>query len=91
MIWRDSVRDGLSPAIDTEDRMWYAMLVPVVGYVLEAITGAALALRLDVGCTALAVAVGVLMVASIHNAWDITMDHHAATGMNLRELLQPSR
>jgi hypothetical protein len=72
LIWRDTVRDGLNAAIDLEDRTWY-VLIPVVGYLLEATTGTALALRLEVGCTALAVAVGVLMVASIHNAWDITI------------------
>jgi hypothetical protein len=72
LIWRDSVRDGLNAAIDLEDRTWY-VLVPVVGYLLEAATGVALALRLDPGCTALAFAVGVLMVAGIHNAWDITI------------------
>jgi hypothetical protein len=72
LIWRDSVRDGLNAAIDWEDRIWY-VLVPVVGYLLEVATGAVLALRLDPGCTALALAVGVLMVAGIHNAWDITI------------------
>jgi hypothetical protein len=72
LIWRDSVRDGLNASIDLEDRIWY-VLVPVVGYVLETATGAALTLRLDPGCAALALAVGVLMVAGIHNAWDITI------------------
>jgi hypothetical protein len=73
LIWRDTVRDSqLIAAIDLEDRIWY-LLVPVVGYLLEAATGVALALRLDRGCTALAFAVGVLMVAGIHNAWDITI------------------
>jgi hypothetical protein len=59
-------------AIDLEDRIWY-LLVPVIGYLLEAATGVALSLRLDPGCTAVAFAVGVLMVAGIHNAWDITI------------------
>jgi hypothetical protein len=72
LIWRDSVQDGLNAAIDLEDRTWY-VVVPVIGYLLEAGTGAALAFRYDVGCTALALAVGVLMVAGIHNAWDITI------------------
>jgi hypothetical protein len=73
LIWRDTVRDSrLIAAIDLEDRIWY-LLIPVVGYLMEAATGVALALRLDPGCTAVAVAVGVLMVAGIHNAWDITI------------------
>jgi hypothetical protein len=73
LIWRDTVRDSqLIAAIDLEDRIWY-LLIPVVGYLLEAATGVALALRLNPGCTAVAVAVGVLMVAGVHNAWDITI------------------
>jgi hypothetical protein len=72
VIWRDSVRDGLSSAIDMEDRVWYVM-IPVIGYLLEAATGAALVLRLNLGCISLALAAGVLMVAGIHNAWDITI------------------
>ena len=72
LAWRDTVRDGLIAAIDLEDRIWY-LLIPVVGYLLEAATGVALALRLNPGCTAVAVAVAVLMVAGMHNAWDITI------------------
>lgn len=73
LIWRDTVRDShLIAAIDLEDRIWY-LLVPVIGYLLETATGVALILRLDPGCTALAFAVGALMVAGIHNAWDITI------------------
>jgi len=73
LIWRDTVRDSLLvAAVDLEDRIWY-LLIPVVGYLLETATGVAFGLRLDSGCTALAFAVGVLMVAGIHNAWDITI------------------
>jgi modulator of FtsH protease len=70
--WRDSVRDGLSARIDLEDRSWYAV-APAIGYVLEAAAGVALLLRLDLGCAALAVATGALMLVAIHNAWDITV------------------
>jgi hypothetical protein len=73
LIWRDTVRDSLLiAAIDLEDRIWY-FLIPVVGYLLECATGVALALRMNPGCIAMALAVGVLMVAGIHNAWDITI------------------
>ncbi len=73
LVWRDTVRDRqLIAAIDLEDRIWY-IFVPVVGYVLEAATGVTLLLRPDLGCTALPLAVGVLIVAGIHNAWDITI------------------
>jgi hypothetical protein len=70
--WRDSVRDGLSARIDLEDRTWYAV-APAVGYVLEAGAGVTLMLRLDLGCAALAVATGALLLVAIHNAWDITV------------------
>jgi hypothetical protein len=73
LIARDTVRDSrLMAAIDLEDRTWY-MLVPVVGYVLETATGVALAFRFASGSVALAFAVAVLMIAGIHNAWDITI------------------
>ena len=73
LIWRDTVRDTLLiAAIDLEDRIWY-LLIPVIGYLLEAATGVALALRLEPAFATVSVAVGVLMVAGIHNAWDITI------------------
>lgn len=72
LVWRDMVREGLNASIDLEDRIWY-VAVPVVGYLLEAGTGVTLALRLDLGCAALALAMGVLMLAGVHNAWDITI------------------
>jgi len=72
LAWRDSVRQGLSAKIDLEDRLWYAV-APALGYVVEAGAGGALILRLPFGCAVLAVAVGLLMLAAIHNAWDITV------------------
>lgn len=72
MMWRDSVHDGLTARIDTEDRIWY-VLFPILAYLLASASGVALALRLEPGCTTLAVAAGVLMAAGIHNAWDITI------------------
>jgi hypothetical protein len=72
LAWRDTVRDGLIAAIDLEDRTWY-LIMPIVGYLLEAGSGVALALRLDQGCAALALSIGLLLVVGIHNAWDITV------------------
>ena len=69
---RDTVTDGLIAKIDLEDRIWYLVL-PIVGYSLVAGSGAALALRLDLGCPALAVSMGLLLAVGIHNAWDITV------------------
>jgi hypothetical protein len=72
LIWRDMVRDGLNTSIDLEDRIWY-VAIPVVGYLLETAAGVTLAMRLDIGPAVLAVAMGTLMAAGIHNAWDITV------------------
>jgi hypothetical protein len=69
---RDTISDGLIAKIDLEDRTWYLVL-PIVGYLFVAGSGAALALRLDQGCIALAVSMGLLLAVGIHNAWDITV------------------
>ena len=72
LTWRDAVRDGLSAKIDLDDRIWYAVL-PAVGYLFETASGVTLALRVDLGCLALAVSMGLLLIIGIHNAWDITL------------------
>jgi hypothetical protein len=72
LTWADTVRDGLASKIDLEDRLWYA-LGPVMGYAIEVGAGAALMLRLPIGGPLLAVAMGTLLLVSIHNAWDITI------------------
>jgi len=68
----DTVRDGLIAKIDLEDRTWY-LVMPIVGYLFEAGSGVTLALRLDQGCPALALAMGLLLLVGVHNAWDITV------------------
>jgi hypothetical protein len=72
MALRDAVRDGLVKQIQLDDRIWY-MALPVVGYLFEAVSGLVLALGLDMGCVALALSMGLLLVVGIHNAWDITV------------------
>jgi hypothetical protein len=72
LAWRDTLRDGLFASLDLEDRVWY-MVLPLVGYVLVTASGGMLALRLDLGCAALALSTGMLMAVGIHNAWDITV------------------
>jgi hypothetical protein len=69
---RDTMRDGLSVRIAWDDRLWY-MTLPIIAYLFETASGALLAVRLDLGCVALALAVGILLVIGIHNAWDITV------------------
>jgi hypothetical protein len=72
LTWRDMVQDGLNRSLDWDDRAWYAVL-PVVNYLFEAATGVALALRCEAGVDALAMAMGILLVVGLHNAWDITV------------------
>lgn len=72
MTWADAFRDGLVPRIDLEDRLWYA-IGPVIGYGLETGAGLAVVLCQRSGFAALAVAMGVLLLVAIHNAWDITI------------------
>ncbi|MDT7555432.1 MAG: hypothetical protein QOI16_4243 [Pseudonocardiales bacterium] len=72
VTWRDTVRDGLSKRIDLEDRIWYAFM-PVLGYLLETASGLTLFGRLDLGCSAVALSMGILLLIGIHNAWDITI------------------
>ncbi len=72
LTWRDAVRDGMSKSIAWDDRIWYAVL-PAIGYMLEAASGVCLTLRSALGCVALALSLGLLLVIGIHNAWDITL------------------
>lgn len=58
-------------AVDIVDRLFYG-LVPVVGYLLVAIAGFLLLLRLGTaGADLLAAALITLLFAGIHNAWDM--------------------
>jgi hypothetical protein len=72
LAWRDTLRDSLLALMDLEDRVWYIVL-PFIGYACVAASGVTLALRLDIGCVALALSAGLLMAVGIHNAWDITV------------------
>ena len=72
LVIRDTVRDGLTKSIDLEDRVWYAAL-PVIGYVSMIVAGVAMTRDIAWGELALAVSSGLLLVAGIRNAWDITV------------------
>jgi hypothetical protein len=72
VAWRDAVRDGLTVKLDLDDRLWYAA-GPPAGYMLEAAAGLALIVRPELGCAALAAAMGALLLVALHNAWDITV------------------
>ncbi|MCW3476565.1 hypothetical protein [Limobrevibacterium gyesilva] len=72
VAWRDLVRGGRIASVDWEDRIWYAVL-PVIGYLSETGAGVGLAMHVDLGCAILALALGILLVVAIHNAWDMTV------------------
>ena len=69
---RDSVRDGLIASVDREDRIWYGVL-PLLAYLAEIGAGATLARGVSAGSAVLAGSIGLLLLAGIHNAWDITV------------------
>jgi hypothetical protein len=71
-VWVRMGRGGFTARIDLADRFWYA-LSPVAGHVL--LVAAALmllVLRDGHGLEVLAIAVVLLLLAGIRNAWDIT-------------------
>jgi hypothetical protein len=72
IAWRDLLRDGTIARIDWEDRIWYSV-VPVIGYLGETGAGVTLAIHLELGCAILAFSLGVLLLAAMHNAWDMTV------------------
>ena len=72
LAWRGAVRDGLAAKIDLEDRVWYAV-VPAGAYLVESGAGMALAYARSEGFVVLALSTAALLLAGIHNAWDITV------------------
>jgi hypothetical protein len=72
LVWRGMVRHGFVASIDLEDRVSYAAL-PAIGYAVMVGAGVALLLQKDIGCGALALAMGLLLLIGIRNAWDITI------------------
>lgn len=72
LVWRTMVRSGLTGNLDVWDRLLYGR-IPVVGYVILAASGGVFFLHTTFACDMLAVAIGVLLLAGIRNAWDITI------------------
>jgi hypothetical protein len=71
-VLRRMMQHGLIAGIDLEDRFWYAAL-PAAGYAIILAAGIMLATGHQAGCEILAIALGLLTVAGIRNAWDITV------------------
>jgi hypothetical protein len=71
-IWRRMTKHGLTASIDVADRLWYAFW-PIAGYLLVAISGAGLELHALRGLDVLAIALILLLLTGIRNAWDMTI------------------
>jgi hypothetical protein len=70
-VWVRMGRRGFTATIDLADRFWYA-LSPVAGHLLIAAAAVMVLLRDERSLELLAVAIVVLLLAGIRNAWDIT-------------------
>jgi hypothetical protein len=72
MVWRNMLRHGLTVSIDLEDRICYAA-IPAVGYATMLAACVVLVLEQPAGCDLLAIAMGLLLMIGIRNAWDMTI------------------
>jgi hypothetical protein len=70
-VWTRMVQDGISQRIDFEDRVWYTA-APALAYLLFAGTGLLFVVRPDDAPPCHAIAQGLLLLAGIRNAWDMT-------------------
>lgn len=71
-VWRRMIVHRLTALIDREDFAWYALL-PALGHAGLLGAGAVLALGRPEGCLVLALAMVMLLLAGIRNAWDMTV------------------
>lgn len=65
-------RGGLTATLDLEDRIWYA-LSPIAGYLLVTAAAMGLLLAKPESLELLALALVLLLMVAIRNAWDITV------------------
>lgn len=72
IVWQRMVRHGFSASIDLEDRLYYAAL-PAAGYAVMTAAGITLLMRMTAGFDILAMAMGLLLLVGIRNAWDMTI------------------
>jgi hypothetical protein len=70
-VWRSIVRHGMMAKMDLDDRFGYAV-VPVIAHALTIAAAVLLLLRSGWGCGLLALAMGLLLLVGIRNAWDMT-------------------
>ena len=70
-VWRRLIDGGMAAEIDHEDRVWY-FAAPAFAYAIMVAAGLAILLAPQAAGTLLAVALCLLLVAGIRNAWDMT-------------------
>ena len=70
-VWRRMVESGIASGIDHEDRVWYAM-APATAYAVLAAAGVSIQFAPQAAGACLAIAAGLLLLAGIRNAWDMT-------------------
>jgi hypothetical protein len=71
-VWRRMRKEGITVKIDAIDRLWYARL-PTISYLLVCAAAVGFATRWEGSPNLLAVAVILLLLAGIRNAWDMTI------------------
>jgi hypothetical protein len=71
-IWHRMTKHGLNASIDVADRLWYVFW-PIAGYSLVAISGVGLELHAMRGLDVLGLALILLLLTGIRNAWDMTV------------------
>lgn len=57
---------------DLEDRLWYGAL-PILGYVMQVVAAGLVYRHHIASLDALALAFGILLIAGLHNAWDMIL------------------
>ncbi len=70
-VWVRMGRGGFTAKIDLADRFWYA-LSPVAGHLLVVAAGIVALLRHELSLELMAIAIVLLLLAGLRNAWDIT-------------------
>ena len=72
LVSRNMVQHGFTTRLDLDDRVFYVVLPPLC-YAMMAAACGALYRKLDAGCGILALAMVLLLLVGIRNAWDMTV------------------
>jgi len=78
LIWHRMIRHDIIGRIDLADRLWY-LILPTAAYLMVIAAGISLWQQHQAGLDVLAIALILLLLIGIRNAWDMTIwiiDHH---------------